>query len=101
MRSRCPSGTSLASASAPAGARRDLTLDDPAVDVTAESEGLRASLSLQQSAGTLELEGRSWPALAVARSFMGGAVLHETFVRAEDRFYLLWVYCVDGHVTSI
>ena len=78
-----------------------LTLDDPAVDVTAESAGLLASLSLQQSAGTLEVEGRSWPALAIARSFMGGAVLHKTFVRAEDRFYLLWVYCVDGRVTSI
>jgi hypothetical protein len=71
----------------------------PAVNLDGQGEGSIGAVRLDQSGGTVEVNGVPRPAAFVARSqFEAGPVLHELYVLGPDRFYLLWSYCYSGSI---
>lgn len=57
---------------------------------------------LEQSVGTMEIAGRTLPAVVVAESaFTGEAILlHQIYALSDDGFFLVWTYCGAGMIDT-
>ena len=75
---------------------------DPAVNLAGTGASYIGPFSLDEDVGTVEVDGRTLPAVVIARSALPPAyVLYEVYALADDGFHLFWTYCRGGSVEFI
>lgn len=75
----------------------------PAYSLSGSGNAHVGAFRLHESVGTIEMMGRTLPAVVVAESaFTDDAILlHQIYALADDGFFLLWTYCSAGAIDLV
>jgi hypothetical protein len=75
----------------------------PAYSLAGSGTADVGAFQLHDSVGTIEMMGRTLPAVVVAESAFTeqGILLHQIYALSDDGFFLVWTYCTAGAIDLV